>query len=93
MINAGAECEIGPFSASVTGRYVGKVYSDDQNRDTINGVYTSYDPYFTADAKVSYKVTKFATVSASVDNIFNESYFSYYKASGRSWFMEVALNF
>ncbi|MFZ1036762.1 MAG: TonB-dependent receptor [Smithella sp.] len=93
MINAGVECAIEQFSGSVTGRYVGKVYSDDQNRDTINGVYTSYDPYFTADAKVSYKVTKFATVSASVDNIFNESYFSYYKAPGRSWFMEVTLNF
>ncbi|MGP8153888.1 MAG: TonB-dependent receptor [Smithella sp.] len=93
MINAGAECEIGQFSASVTVRYVSKIYSDDQNRDTINGVYMSYDPYFTADAKVSYKVTNFATVSASVDNIFNESYFSYYKAPGRSWFMEVALNF
>ena len=86
MVNVGAECEIGPFMASVTGRYVGKRYGDDQNRDTINGVYTSMDPAFTADTKVSYKVTKFATLSFSVDNIFDNSYFSYYKAPGRSWF-------
>ena len=31
MINAGAECEVGPFSASLTGRYVGKRYSTDTN--------------------------------------------------------------
>ncbi len=86
MVNVGAECEIGPFMASVTGRYVGKRYGDDQNRDTINGVYTSMDPAFTADTKVSYKVTKFATLSFSVDNIFDNSYFNYYKAPGRSWF-------
>ncbi|HET6460878.1 MAG TPA: TonB-dependent receptor, partial [Syntrophales bacterium] len=93
MVNAGVECEMGRFMGAVTGRYVGKRYSDDQNRDTINGVYTSYDPAFTADMKVSYKLTKFATLSASVDNIFDNSYFSYYRAPGRSWFGELALKF
>ena len=93
MVNAGAECEVGPLMTSVTGRYVGKRYSDDQNRDTINGVYTSYDPAFTADGKVSYKVTKFATLSVSVDNIFDNSYFSYYQAPGRSWFGGLEVKF
>ena len=93
MVNAGAECEIGPVLASVTGRYVGKRYSDDQNRDTVSSVYTSYDPAFTADAKVSYKVTKFATLSVSIDNVFDNSYFNYYRAPGRLWFGEMELRF
>ena len=48
--------------SSITGRYVGKRYTDDENRDKVNNVYGSHDPYFTADAKVSYKITKFATI-------------------------------
>ncbi len=86
MFNAGAELDDGPFGVSLIGRYVSKRYSDDQNRDVINGVYTSYDPYFTADAKVFYKVNKFATVFFSVSNIFDASYFDYYQAPGRAWF-------
>jgi len=93
MINAGAECEVGPISASLTGRYVGKRYGTDANTDTVNNVFGSYDPFLTADAKVSYKVTKFATVSFSVDNINNESYFSYYVAPGRSWFGQLEIKF
>ncbi len=93
MINAGVECEVGPFSASLTGRYVSKRYSTDTNTDTVNNVFGSYDPFLTADAKVSYKITKFATVSFSVDNITNESYFSSYVAPGRSWFGGLEVKF
>lgn len=93
MFNAGAEFEKGAFSASATGRYVSKRYSNDENKDTVNNVYSSYDPYFTADAKVSYKLTKFASVSFSVENIFDRNYFNYYKAPGRSWFGELTLKF
>jgi iron complex outermembrane receptor protein len=72
---------------------VSKIYSNDENKDKVNNVYGSYDPYFTADAKVSYKVTKFATLSYSVDNIFDRDYFYYYKAPGRSWFCELTMRF
>lgn len=93
MFNIGGDFEKGPFSASLIGRYVSKRYSNDENKDVVNNVYTSYDPYFTADAKVSYKLTKFAAVSFSVDNIFDRDYFSYYKAPKRSWFGEITLKF
>jgi iron complex outermembrane receptor protein len=93
MINAGAACEVGSFSASLTGRYVGKRYSSDTNTDQVNNVFLSCDPFLTADAKVSYKITKFATLSFSVDNIFNESYFSSYVAPGRSWFGGLEMKF
>jgi iron complex outermembrane receptor protein len=72
---------------------VSKRYSNDENKDTVNNVYTSYDPCFVADAKVSYKLTKSATVSFSVDNIFDRDYFAFFKAQGRSWFGEVTMRF
>lgn len=93
MFNVGADIEKGPFSSSIIARYIGKRYTDDENRDKVNNVYGSHDPYFTADAKVSYKITKFATVSLSVDNIFDRDYFAFYKAPGRSWFGELTIRF
>ena len=93
MFNAGAQCEIGKFSASLTGRYVSKRYSKDDNSDTVNDVFLSYDPFFTMDAKVSYKIAKFATISFAVDNITDESYYSSYLAPGRSWFGALEMNF
>ena len=93
MFNLGAVAEHGPFTFSVTGRYVGKRYSDDQNRDQVNNVYTSYDPFVTADAKVSYKVTNFAKVAVAVNNIAGETHFEYYKIPGRSFFGNLELTF
>lgn len=93
MFNMGGDFEKGPFSASLTGRYVSKRYANDDNTDIVNGVYASYDPYFAADAKMGYKLTKNASVSFSVDNIFDRDYFAYYKAPGRSWLGEITLKF
>jgi iron complex outermembrane receptor protein len=69
MFNAGAEFEKGAFSAALTGRYVSKRYSNDENKDVMNNVYTSYDPYFVADAKVSYKLTKFTFLSLWITSL------------------------
>ncbi|MEW6326446.1 MAG: TonB-dependent receptor [Thermodesulfobacteriota bacterium] len=93
MFNIGADLSKGPFSASIVGRYVSKIYKNDDNSDEVDGVYGSYDPYFVADAKVSYNITKFATLSFSVDNIFDEDYFYSDKAPGRSWFCELTLTY
>lgn len=93
MFNIGGEYEKGPFSTSLIGRYVSKRYRDDENNDTTNNVYTSRDPYFVTDAKISYALTKWSTLSLSIDNIFDRQYFDYYKTPGRSWFGELTMRF
>ena len=93
MFNIGGDFERGAFSANLTGRYVDKIYTDDDNRDRVEKVYGSYDSYFVADAKVSYRIAKWATASLSVDNIFDRDYFYYYKTPGRTWFGELTLRF
>ncbi len=93
MYSFGGDVELGAFTASATGRYVAKRYTDDANADTVNGVYGSRDAYLTLDSKVSYRATKNATVSLAVNNITNERYFDYYRAPGRNWFAELAMRF
>ena len=93
MFNVGADLEYGGFGAVATGRYVGKRFGNDTNIDTVNGVPTSYDPYFTVDLKMRYKITSWATVSLSVTNLLDRQYYSYYLAPGRSAYGELSLNF
>lgn len=93
MFNIGIEFKKGNFFASLTGRYMGKIYSEDDNRDKVNNVYGSYDPYFVVDAKLSYKLNKNISISLSGDNIFDRDYFYYYKTPGSSWFGELELRF
>ena len=93
MFNAGAYFETGPFSGSVIGRYVGKRYSNDENLDTTNYVFGSYDPFFVVDLKVSYALPEYATLSLSVDNVLNEQYYYYRKAPGTAWYFEVSMEF
>jgi len=93
MFNLGVELTQGNFSGSLVARYVSKRYQNDENTDTVNDVYTSYDPYFVTDLKLSYKLTKFATLSFSLDNIFDKDYFAFYRAPGRKWFTELTLRF
>jgi iron complex outermembrane receptor protein len=71
------------WSASINGQYFGKVYSTDLNTDKLKGVYGAYDPFFVADANLSYRFEKFVTVFASAQNILDRRYYEYYLAPGR----------
>jgi len=93
MINTGVDASYGPASLLLTGRYVSKRYNQPDDSDKVNGVYTSYDPYFVADLKTAYKVTNWATLSFAVDNLLDRQYFSYYRAPGRSWFANLDMKF
>ncbi|MCX7822861.1 MAG: TonB-dependent receptor [Syntrophobacterales bacterium] len=93
MGNIGVQFERAPFKASIVGRYVGKWHTDDTNADKYSGVYGSYDSHWVTDLKISYDITKWSTLSFVIDNLFDEDYYQYYKAPGRSWFAEVSIKF
>jgi iron complex outermembrane receptor protein len=93
MVDAGIDISYGPASLLTTWRYVSKRYGQDDNSDSVSGVYGSYDPYAIMDMKASYKVTNWATVSLSINNVTNEQYFVYYVAPGISWFGQLEIKF
>ncbi len=93
MINAGLDASYGPLSLFLSGRYVAKQYGSDSNSDKANGVYGSYDPFFVMDLKAGYRVTDWATLSLSVNNLLDRTYYTYYVAPGRSWFANIDLRF
>jgi len=71
------------WSGSVNGQYFGKIYSSDLNTDTLKGVYGAYDAFFLADATLSYRFEKYATVFVSAQNVLDRQYHEYYLAPGR----------
>lgn len=91
--NLGLEAEYGPLSGFISGRYISKRYQTDGNTDSVNNVYGSYDPVFTAEAKLACQITERVSASVSVNNIFDRKYFNYYEAPGRSWFFDVSYSY
>ncbi len=93
MINAGFDASYGPASLYLCGRYVSKQYGQDDNSDKVSGVYGSYDPFFVMDLKAGYRLAEWATLSLSVNNLLDRTYYSYYLSPGRSWFANLDLKF
>lgn len=93
MANIGLQGAKGPWSGSLTGHYVGKVYANDENKDIVSGVYGSYDAYFVTDAKIAYKVKDKVTLSLAVNNLGDRKYYQSSLAQGRAYYGELAIRF
>ena len=93
MFNIGADAEYGPFGIMFIGRYMGKRFGNDTNNDVARGVQGVYDPFFTGDVKLRYKITNWAAASFSVNNLWNEQYFSNTLAAGRSCYGDLTFKF
>lgn len=94
MANIGIDGSYGPWSGSIIGSYVGKMYGRDDNTDDVSNVPGSYDSYFTTSAKLSYKIDKTLKVSVSVNNLFDHDYFlGSNKADGRTIHVGVGFKY
>lgn len=93
IANIGVQGKTGPWSGSLQGHYVGKVYGNDENKDEVSGVYGSYDAHTVVNAKLAYAAGRQATLSLSVDNLLDRKYYESSKALGRAVYGEVAMRF
>ena len=93
MYNIGLEAEHEWFKGSLVGRYFSKIFNDSDNKDTAEGVYSTYEPAFYLDGKITVSPSKWTDISLSVDNIFDEEYWEYYEGDGRTYFVELTLKY
>lgn len=93
MANLGMQGEVGQWSGSLAGHYVGKVYANDENLDYVNNVFGSTDPFFITDAKVAYTVKDLMKLSLSVNNLGNRRYYQSTLAQGRAYYVEAEFKF
>lgn len=83
----------GDFSGMLSARYVGEVFSNNDNSDVIKGIWTGYSKYTVVNFKAGYQITKSLRANLMVDNLFNRQYFEYYRMPGRGVTMEIAGGF
>ncbi|MCK4244058.1 MAG: TonB-dependent receptor, partial [Candidatus Omnitrophica bacterium] len=81
------------LSVSLTGRYEDKVYTKDDNSDIYDGAYGGYEDYFVADFKLTYAFGKNYELMFTVDNLFDEEYYQYYKSPGRTFGLMTRIKF
>lgn len=89
------------LSAAIWGHYVGKVFCNEDNSDVAEGVYGTAEKYFVADFKGTLHLPDLsvlsermkADLSLSVNNLFDEEYWDYYRAPGRTWFLALELKY
>lgn len=92
--NVGVNIEKERFFSTFSMHTRGKVYVNDDNSDIMNNVPGSTDPFTVFDITSGYKVTKNATISLAVTNLFDKKYYSMGQlAPGRSIAAELSLKF
>jgi iron complex outermembrane recepter protein len=73
-------------------RYVDSRY-DDEYAPYADNSYKGDDDYYVADAQVTFRPQEHVALTPSVDNIFDEQYYEYYKAAGRFFLGSVTVDF
>ncbi len=93
QFNFGVTATYWKIKAYLSGRYVSKMFSRDDNSDVVNNVYGSYDPYFTLDTKVIFSPVKYVDLSLAVNNLCDREYYQYYPSPGRTIWTQVTLKY
>ena len=88
-INYDKEAFYGSFGVE----YASKPYKNANNTPTPSGVYGATDSYAIADLRLGWRINKHFDVSSNITNLFNHTYYSYYRASGRAFFVSLAGRF
>lgn len=89
LIKFGTDFSYSIFKLSLSGNYTGRIYTSATNTDVVTGVYGSYGKYWVFNGKLSADVTEKLKASVSVNNIFDETYYSYYIGQPRSALFEL----
>lgn len=83
----------GAFYGSFGVEYASKPYKNAMNTLTPSGVYGATDSYIIADLRLGWRINKNLDISSNITNLFNHTYYSYYRASDRAFFVSLSGRF
>jgi iron complex outermembrane receptor protein len=79
------------FTAAL--RYSSKQYSTLDNTDTVQNVFTAFDPFTVVDLRAQYKFSETATASFGIDNLGNAKYMLFHSFPQRTYLADVRIRF
>lgn len=89
ILHAGLTYRKDKWTASLTAEYIS---SRNAPRDN-SGVYLSYDEFFIANIGLAYQISKDCKVTFNISNIFDEDYYLWYAAPGRTFTVGLLFEF
>ncbi|TAN56162.1 MAG: TonB-dependent receptor [Betaproteobacteria bacterium] len=94
-LSLGLDLQRPPWSGFIVYRQVGHVFGsgDDLNRNSIEGVYGSYDGHGVVNAKIGYALDSRVDLSLAIDNLADRQYFVFNQQPGRTFYGELAYRF
>jgi len=93
MYNFGLELRHRRFSASLAGRFFGKIYMRDDNSDRAQGVPQTFEPFFSLDLRLGYKYNENLSFYLTLENLLDERYFEYSLTPPRTVSVQMSLKF
>lgn len=91
MANVGTELSYKWLTTSLSGRYLGRIYSTEENSHVADVYTEDTSDFWLWDAKVTLSPWKHCDFSFAVKNLFDKEYYKYYIGRDRSYFCEVSL--
>jgi iron complex outermembrane receptor protein len=77
------------LSATLAARYSGKQYSTLDNSDVNGFAYQGTSKYFTADARVRYRISRQWSAALGIDNLNNYQYWNFHPYPQRTYVAEL----
>jgi iron complex outermembrane receptor protein len=93
MQNIGIAGDYQEYFGSFVVQHVSKTYATANSADYVTGVMGAADPYTIANAKIGWRFSENLTASLAVSNIFDETYYEYYRMPGRTYFATLSAHF
>lgn len=82
------------WRAYLSGVYTGMQYSNEDNSDTVKGVYNGTSAnYWLTNLKVSYQIDRNFKLSAGINNLFDKQYYETYLMPGRNAYVQLSANY
>lgn len=78
---------------TLAGRYSGKQYNQLDNTDTNGGTFGGQSQFFVIDTKFEYRLDKQLSLSAGIDNLTNEKYFTHHPYPQRTFVVQAKGSF
>ncbi|MDP1644072.1 MAG: TonB-dependent receptor [Thiobacillus sp.] len=89
----GLTAQQGPWTGTLSARYVSHVFFTAQNTDVVEDVPGSYDAYTLVNAKAGYAFSKTVKASLAINNLLDEKAYSFFLLPGRSATAELDFSF
>jgi len=89
--NFGLQMRWHKVTATLTGRFYGKIYLRDDNSDTAQGVPQTFEPFFNLDFRFGYKCSNNVWLYLTIENLLNERFIEYSRTPPRTVLVQMSV--